>query len=179
MDSVDLIGLSVSITYFVFLIAEKLWPARQFPERKGRRWIGSGFLLLISTISVVVPLLIPEPWLDAHRWMDGTRLGIVGGTLVGIVILEGLIYAWHRTEHKVGFMGRAFHQIHHGSQRVDVPGSVLFHLLQMIVQVLLQLLVTGSCSVWSRSPLRWSFNWSLSWATSSTGTCAPRVGSAT
>jgi len=142
LDTVDLIGLLVPITYFVFLITEKLWPARQFPERKGWQWIGIGFLLLISTISVVVPLLIPEAWLDAHRWMDGTRLGIVGGALVGIVILEGLIYAWHRTEHNVGFMWRAFHQIHHSPQRVDIPGSVLFLPLEMIVQVLLQLFVT-------------------------------------
>ncbi|HKE42877.1 MAG TPA: sterol desaturase family protein [Casimicrobiaceae bacterium] len=55
---------------------------------------------------------------------------------------EGLVYAWHRTEHNVGFMWRAFHQIHHSPQRVDIPGSVLFLPLEMIVQVLLQLFVT-------------------------------------
>jgi len=39
-------------------------------------------------------------------------------------------------------MWRAFHQIHHSPQRVDIPGSVLFLPLEMIVQVLLQLFVT-------------------------------------
>ncbi len=90
----------------------------------------------------MTPLLIPGEWLDAHRWLDGTRLGVVGGTIVGYVLMEGVVYAWHRTAHNVGFLWRGFHQIHHSPQRVDIPGSVLFHPLEMIVYVLLQLFVT-------------------------------------
>ena len=96
MDTVDIIGLPVPVTYFAFLITEKLWPARDFPPRKGWQWIGVGFLLLISTIGVVTPLLIPGEWLGAHRWLDGARLGVVGGTIVGYVLLEGVVYVWHR-----------------------------------------------------------------------------------
>ena len=40
MDTVDIIGLLVPVTYFVFLATEKLWPAREFPPRKGWQWIG-------------------------------------------------------------------------------------------------------------------------------------------
>lgn len=142
MDTVDIIGLLVPATYFLFLITEKLWPAREFPPRKGWQWIGIAFLVVISTISVVVPLLIPGPWLDAHRRFDGTRLGIVGGTLVGYVVMEGVVYAWHRAAHNVGFLWRGFHQFHHSPQRVDIAGSVFFHPLEMIVYVLLQLFAT-------------------------------------
>ena len=91
MDTVDIIGLLAPVSYFVFLITEKLWPARKFPPRAGWQWIGIGFLILISTISVVVPLLIPEEWLAAHRWFDGTKLGVVGGTIVGF---ESTDQAW-------------------------------------------------------------------------------------
>ena len=103
MDTVDIIGLLVPVTYFLFLITEKLWPAREFPPRKGWQWIGIGFLVLISTISVVVPLLIPDAWLDAHRWLDGTRLGVVGGTLVGYVRAGGrrLRVAPHRAQRRL------------------------------------------------------------------------------
>lgn len=59
---------------------------------------------MIGTISTVVPLLIPGPWLDAHRWIDGTRLGVVAGTIVGNVVMEGAIYGWHRSAHNVGFL---------------------------------------------------------------------------
>ena len=142
MDTVDIIGLSIPVTYFLFLLTEKLWPARAFPPRKGWQWIGILFLIIISTISVVVPLLIPAPWLEAHRWLDGTPLGVVGGTVVGYVVMEGVVYAWHRTAHNVGFLWRGFHQIHHSPQRVDIAGSVFFHPLEMIVYGVLQLFVT-------------------------------------
>ena len=82
------------------------------------------FLIVITTISVVVPLLIPGPWLDAHRWIDGTKLGLVGGTLVGYVVMEGVVYAWHRSAHNVGFLWRGFHQVHHSPRRVDIPGQL-------------------------------------------------------
>jgi sterol desaturase/sphingolipid hydroxylase (fatty acid hydroxylase superfamily) len=142
MNAVDILGWLVPVTYFVFLLVEMLWPARDFPPRKGWQWIGIAFLVAISTISVVVPLLIPDAWLAAHRLFDGTRLGVVGGTIVGYVLMEGVVYAWHRSAHNVEFLWRGFHQVHHSPQRVDIAGSVLFHPLEMIVYVLLQLFVT-------------------------------------
>ena len=143
MDTVELIALLAPVvTYFVILVTERLWPAREFPPREGWQWLGVAFLILFTTIGVVTPLLIPGEWLEAHRWLDGTKLGIVGGTIVGYVLLEGVVYAWHRTAHNVGFLWRGFHQIHHSPQRVDIPGSVLFHPLEMIVYTLLQLFVT-------------------------------------
>ena len=142
MDIVDVVGLLAPITYFVMLFAERRWPAREFPERRGWQWLGIAFLILIGSVSTVVPLLIPPDWLAAHRVLDGTRLGIVGGTLVGFVLAEGLTYAYHRTAHRVGFMWRVFHQVHHSPRRVDIPGSVLFHPLEMVVQSLLLLFTT-------------------------------------
>ena len=142
MDTVDIIGLLAPVTYFVFLITEKLWPARQFPPRKGWQCIGIGFLVLIGTISAVTPLLIPADYHDAHRWLDGTRLGVVGGTIVGFVLLEGITYAYHRTAHRVDFLWRVLHQMHHSPNRVDIPGSVLFHPLEMVVQVALNIFIT-------------------------------------
>jgi sterol desaturase/sphingolipid hydroxylase (fatty acid hydroxylase superfamily) len=142
MEPVDIVGLLIPATYFVMLAVEKWRPARAFPPRKGWAWIGVGFLLLLGTVSTVVPLLVPETWLAAHRWMDGTPLGVVGGTVVGYVVLSGLAYAYHRTVHNVDWLWRVTHQIHHSPQRVDMSGSVLFHPVEMVIQTLLQLFVT-------------------------------------
>lgn len=142
METVDLIGLAVPLTYFVFLVAEKLWPARRFPPRRGWQWIGIGFLLILGTLGTVVPLLLPLEWMAANRWMDGTGLGVAGGAAVGYLGLSALLYAYHRTVHNVGFLWRGLHQLHHSPQRVDMAGSVLFHPLEMVAQVLLQLFVT-------------------------------------
>jgi sterol desaturase/sphingolipid hydroxylase (fatty acid hydroxylase superfamily) len=134
--------LAPVVTYFLFLIVETLWPAREFPPRKGWQWLGVAFLVLISTVGVVVPLFLPGDWLEAHRWIDGTKLGVAGGAIFGYVLFEGVVYAWHRSVHNVGFLWRGFHQVHHGPRRVDIPGSVLFHPTEMVVYTLLLIFVT-------------------------------------
>jgi len=100
MDAVDLIGLLPPFTYAVFAVTERLWPARPFPPRKRWQLVGIAFLALIATLGTAVPLLIPADWLARHRLIDGTPLGVAGGTLVGFVVLELAMYAWHRTAHK-------------------------------------------------------------------------------
>ena len=142
MEAVDIVGLLVPVTYLAMLAVEKWRPARQFPERRGRTWLGIAFLVLIGVVSTVVPLLVPEPWLADHRWMDGTKLGVVGGTVAGYVVLSGVMYVYHRTAHSVDWIWRLTHQIHHSPQRVDISGSVLFHPVEMVIQVLLQLFAT-------------------------------------
>jgi len=142
MDTADLIGLLPAVTYAVFAMTERLWPARSFPPRRGWQWMGIAFLVLLATLGTVVPLVLPGEWLAAHRWLDGTRLGVAGGTLVGFVVLELAMYAWHRTAHRVGFLWRGFHQLHHSPRRIDIPGSVLFHPFEMLVQIALQTFVT-------------------------------------
>jgi sterol desaturase/sphingolipid hydroxylase (fatty acid hydroxylase superfamily) len=142
MDAIDLVGLLVPLTYLFMLAIEAIYPARAFPPRRGWRWIGIGFLVLIGVVSTVVPLVVPVAWAEAHRWMDGTRLGVAGGTIVGYVVLSGLMYVYHRSVHAVPLLWRLTHQIHHSPQRVDISGSVLFHPFEMVIQVLLQLFVT-------------------------------------
>jgi sterol desaturase/sphingolipid hydroxylase (fatty acid hydroxylase superfamily) len=142
MDTVELIGLLVPLTYALMLGIEARWPARAFPPRSGWRWLGLGFLVLIATVGTVVPLLLPLAWMSAHRWFDGTTLGVAGGALCGWVVVSFVNFVWHRASHAFSPLWRFGHQLHHSPQRVDIPGAVLFHPLEMVVQVLSQLFVT-------------------------------------
>ena len=143
MDVVALLFLLLTpATYFAMLAAERVWPARNFPERSGWQWIGLGFLALSMTIGTVLPLYLPLDWMAEHRWIDGTRLGILGGALLGFLLLEGIVYVWHRSAHTFNFMWRTFHQIHHGARRIDMPSSVVFHPLETVVYTLILLFVT-------------------------------------
>jgi sterol desaturase/sphingolipid hydroxylase (fatty acid hydroxylase superfamily) len=142
MDTADLIGLLVPLTYLAMLAIESIRPARCFPPRRGWRCLGVGFLVLLGTVGAVLPLMLPLDWLAAHRWLDGMRLGVVGGTLAGWLVLSGLSYAWHRASHTWSPLWRFGHQVHHSPQRVDISGSALFHPTEMVIQVLLQLFVT-------------------------------------
>jgi sterol desaturase/sphingolipid hydroxylase (fatty acid hydroxylase superfamily) len=141
MEAADAVGLLIPLTYFTLLAVEKWRPARRFPPRRGWGWIGVAFLLLIGVTSTVVPLLVPTDWLAAHRLLDGSRLGVVGGTVAGYFVLSGVMYVYHRLAHSLPLLWRLTHQIHHSPQRVDMPGSVLFHPIEMVIQVLLQLAV--------------------------------------
>ena len=49
----------------------------------------------------MLPLLLPLPWIEAHRWIDGSGLGVLGGTLVGWLVLSGLSFTYHRASHGV------------------------------------------------------------------------------
>ena len=142
METTDLIGLLVPLTYLAMLAIEAFRPARAFPPRRGWRWLGVAFLLMLGTLSTIVPLALPLPWLAAHRWIDGTPLGVVGGTVVGYVVLSALAYAYHRLSHRWTPLWRLSHQIHHSPQRVDISGSALFHPFEVVMQVLMQLFVT-------------------------------------
>lgn len=142
MDTLDVIGLLIPATFFVMLGAERLWPARQFPARRGWTLLGVLFLFAIGTVSTVVPLLIDPHWLAAHRLLDGHRLGLVGGVVVGYLVLSAMMAAWHRALHGVPVLWRLVHQLHHSPQRVDIAGSVFFHPTEMVAQVMLQLFVT-------------------------------------
>lgn len=142
MSTPDLIGLLVPLTYLAMLAVESVWPARVFPERRGWRWLGIGFLLTMVVVATVVPLLLDPAWTARHRWMDGSNLGVVGGMVAGYVALSGVMYAWHRTVHAVPWLWRLTHQMHHSPQRIDISGSLVFHPIEMVVQVALQLFVT-------------------------------------
>ena len=142
MQAAELIALLVPLTFLVMLAVEKLRPARSYPARRGWTWLGIGFLLLIGAVSTLVPLAVDAEWLAAHRLVDGSGLGVAGGTLAGYFVLSGTMYLVHRSFHAVPLLWRLTHQLHHSPQRVDIPGSVLFHPVEMVLQVVLQLLVT-------------------------------------
>jgi sterol desaturase/sphingolipid hydroxylase (fatty acid hydroxylase superfamily) len=142
MDTVDLVGLLIPVTYLAMLAIEAKWPARHFPPRRGWRWLGFAFLVLIMSVGAMLPLLLPLEWMATHRWFDGTGLGVLGGSLVGWCVLSGVNFAYHRASHALPTLWRLSHQLHHSPQRIDISGSVLFHPVEMVMQVLLQLFVT-------------------------------------
>jgi sterol desaturase/sphingolipid hydroxylase (fatty acid hydroxylase superfamily) len=137
MTAVDLLGLLIPVTYFVLLGIEARFPARQFPKIRHWRWKGVFWLIVAGVLATVLPLLLPADWLAAHRLMDLSGLGVIGGAVVGYIVVSGLSYIWHRSAHTFPFMWRTFHQIHHSPQRVDMSGANVFHPLEMAGFILL------------------------------------------
>jgi sterol desaturase/sphingolipid hydroxylase (fatty acid hydroxylase superfamily) len=137
METADVLGLLVPLTFVLMLIVERMRPARAFPAIRGWTAIGLVFLVVMATISTLVPLLIPGDWLAQHRLLDGTDLGVIGGAVVGYLAVSLFNYAWHRSTHSFSLLWRAFHQLHHAPQRLDMPGAVVFHPLDIGMYVLI------------------------------------------
>ena len=76
-------------------------------------------------------------WLLRHRLVDGSRLGVIGGVLVGLLFTEFVGYFIHRAAHRFSFMWRWMHQMHHAPERIDLASSTVFHPFEVIVQNLL------------------------------------------
>lgn len=141
MSLVDLFSLLVPVTYLVFLGLEGLFPARRLPPQKGWHWLGLLFLVLMGVATTVTPLLLPVDWLARHRLVDGTRLGVIGGAVVGYACLSLVSFLWHRSAHALDPLWRGFHQLHHSPQRMDMSGALFFHPLEMVVFALIQVFV--------------------------------------
>lgn len=142
MDTIEVVGLLPPLTWLLMYVVEKIRPARHYPPRRGWGWIGAGFLVLLGVVGTVVPLLVDPEWLATHRLIDGSGLGVVGGTVVGYTVLSGVMYAYHRAMHAHPLAWRLTHQIHHSPQRLDMPGATVFHPVEMVIQVLMLLAVT-------------------------------------
>jgi len=142
MPAEDAVGLLIPITFFVMLAVEALRPARTFPKIRAWRFVGFGFFVALMAINIALPLALPTAWMAEHRLIDGTRLGIAGGAAVGYLAVSLAAFLWHRAEHGVPILWRTFHQLHHSPTRLDIPGSVYFHPLDVAAQTALSLAVT-------------------------------------
>lgn len=130
----EILGLSLPAIYLGMFVTERIWPAREFPKIGWWGVVGFVFLVLMMTIGTIAPLLFPVEWLAEHRLIDGTKLGVAGGAVVGFVVFEIVLYVYHRACHGSSILWRGLHQMHHAPQRMDMPGATVFHPFELVMQ---------------------------------------------
>lgn len=141
MQTEDVFGLLVPVTFVFFLVTERLFPRRPYPPIRFWNLIGFGGLIMASMISTLLPLLLP-PSLTALHLLDGSRLGIVGGVLVGYPLAALGNALIHRSFHEFHPLWLLGHQLHHSPRRLDIPGSMYFHPFDIALQTAPAVLVT-------------------------------------
>lgn len=142
MELEDILGVLIPVTYLVMLAIEAAWPARAFPPVRRWRLVGLGAMVLLMILNVTLPLAIPEPWLRAHRLLDGERFGVALGTVVGFAAVTFVTFVWHRLEHESDVVFRFVHQLHHSPVRMDLSGAAYLHPVDVAVNVVVSLVVT-------------------------------------
>ncbi len=60
--------------------------------------------------------------------------------VVGLVLMDGWMYVWHRLNHRVGFLWR-FHAVHHSDAEMDASSAVRFHTGEIVLSSVARLAV--------------------------------------
>jgi sterol desaturase/sphingolipid hydroxylase (fatty acid hydroxylase superfamily) len=147
-DDVVWACMSLSIAISLLLLAllvllgviEHLYPARRFEVVPG--WRLKCLLFMPCVVAITTGLTIAMAnLLSGFSLLEGDRLGIVGGSIIGILISEMVVYGAHRVHHQNQFLWRWVHQLHHSAERIDVFGSAYFHPFEIAEGVIVGLLM--------------------------------------
>lgn len=143
-----LIPLFIGLT-----VLESLLPLRKATQPKAGRFASN---LLLSAIAVATQRLGPAFFtlmlaeltlLRGWGFLNGLGLEPQGTMrlILGLLLLDGTLYYWHRMNHKIRFFWR-FHEVHHIDLDMDVSTAARFHFGELALSTLYraaQILVIG------------------------------------
>lgn len=131
-------SLAVGLWLAAFFLAERLAPAARPPAHFApwRRVARNAGLYLVN-IGLSPLLVLPlAAWAAAHAlpwrplWWSGWP-----GLLADLLLLDFLIYWWHRANHVLPFLWR-FHEVHHLDRFLDTTSAVRFHFGEVLLSAL-------------------------------------------
>ena len=125
-------GVLILAWIAVLFAAERWLPAA--PRRGGwTRVIRNGALWVMN--SALSPLIV----IPVSLWAANHALGwrpdwLTGGPglIADVLVLDMLIYWWHRLNHEIPFLWR-FHEVHHLDEFLDVSSAVRFHFGEVLL----------------------------------------------
>ncbi len=134
------------------ILLENLFPRRPRRAPWPRRWCVNLGLTTLNTLTLrlLFPLLAVE-WatlMTAHGvgLAPLLELPYLAACLIGIVLLDLVIYAQHAAFHHVPFLWR-FHRVHHADLDVDVSTGVRFHPGEIVLSMMIKFAVIAALGV--------------------------------
>jgi sterol desaturase/sphingolipid hydroxylase (fatty acid hydroxylase superfamily) len=122
-----------------FFLAERLWPSATVPldgkKKLGRLFSNAGLfgtniglsLLIVVPVSLWAASVGPSWRADWAPWWGG-----IEGLILDLLLLDFLIYWWHRANHEIQFLWR-FHEVHHLDATLDSTTAVRFHFGEVLL----------------------------------------------
>ena len=128
---VDPITLVVYGIYIALMLWESFFPARELPKLKYWKLKGVAFFMVYIVLTTYVPL-IWDDFFASFQLVNLSEMSLVLQVISGVLLFELIQYGWHLSMHKSNFLFRVSHQIHHSSERLDVPSAFVFSVNDMI-----------------------------------------------
>ena len=135
----------------LFFALERLRPAakedrlrqgRAQPVAGGWARLGRNGGLWLCNVGLSLAVVLPiSAWAAAHPLFERPAL-LTGwtGLVFDILLLDFLIYWWHRANHEVGFLWR-FHEVHHLDRFLDTTSALRFHFGEVLLSALARAVV--------------------------------------
>ena len=139
----SLLGLTLLVFVCCFAI-ERCFPGWRLA--KVETWTARALIVNLAQLGIIQ--LAGLTW---EKWLHGPSVFKLGdhvsawlGGAIAYFIATFIFYWWHRARHESDHLWRAFHQIHHSPQRIEVITSFYKHPAEMAVNSILgSLLVYG------------------------------------
>jgi len=139
MDFETLAAISLPIIFLAFMGLELAAPSgRDMPHVPYWRLIGIGALVVTLAVNALLPLAI-LPWLPDFAVVHLARWGL-WAAIPTVVLTTFFTYWSHRIQHRFDNLWRLGHQLHHSVARVDIASAMIFHPIDVAVQVAMTIL---------------------------------------
>jgi sterol desaturase/sphingolipid hydroxylase (fatty acid hydroxylase superfamily) len=132
----ELAKFSLLIAFIVLAVLELSYPKCSSPLKQLRRSYRTNIGLFVFN-SLVISLLSVTPLvLLAERHSGQGLLNYVDGyawkALLSFVLLDLLLYGWHRTSHSVDALWM-FHKVHHNDPYLNVSTAFRLHTVELLI----------------------------------------------
>ena len=96
------------------------------------------FLNSIISVGIILPFSI---WASQNTWgWRPTNIEPIVAIIINIILLDFLIYWWHRANHEMPFFWR-FHKIHHLDEFLDVTTALRFHFGEVLLSTFFRAII--------------------------------------
>lgn len=127
----DPVSIIILAMLGLLILWEVIRPGRQQEKAKGWHLRAIVMFVVYFYLSSYLPLFW-DSYLGEYQLFDLQTINPYLAALIAVLIFELLVYVWHRAMHQNKLLWRAFHQMHHSAERVDVLGSFYFSPLDMV-----------------------------------------------
>ena len=146
--------LIIIIGLGVFMVLERLFPARKLPKVDG--WWKSVLLINLSQLGIVMMAYYLESYMPIQSRLNlKNKVSPFVGGVIAYFCHTWIFYWWHYVRHENYFLWRTLHQFHHSASRLETltsfyknPQEMLCNSIIMILLLVPVLGLSSESSVW-------------------------------
>lgn len=128
----DPISLTIIGIYILMYVWESMFPRhKNLPKVKYATLRGLVAFGVFFYLSSYLPILTDE-YLASFQLVNLSTLPLYAQIGIGLFFYQFMLYLWHWSMHKSDTLWKIFHQMHHSSEKLDIPSTFYFSPMDMI-----------------------------------------------